>query len=186
MDRLGSGTDEGGTAFAPSAVLVPVFRDGAGELRLVLVVRGERGIHGGQLGLPGGKREPSDASLLETALRETEEEIGLGADEIEVLAPLEPVDARTSGFRVHPFLARISPPARWRPAAGEITAVVTPTVRALAEPSARVERTLSFPTWPESRLVDCVLIEGGHVLWGLTLRLLEPLLPRLLAREWAI
>jgi 8-oxo-dGTP pyrophosphatase MutT (NUDIX family) len=169
-----------------SAVLVPVFRDAESELRLVLVVRGSRGLHGGQLGLPGGQTEPHDSSPLATALRETEEEIGLAQEEVAVLAALPPVDTRTTGFRVHPFVARISPPAQWQLAPGEISAVLTPLVSVLADPSAREERRLSFPARPEDRLVESVPIEGGHILWGLTLRLLDPVFPRLLAGEWAI
>jgi 8-oxo-dGTP pyrophosphatase MutT (NUDIX family) len=166
-------------------VLVPVFRDAEGRLRLLLVRRGSRGIHADQLGLPGGKREPGDSSLLETALRETEEEVGLARHEIEIVTPLEPVDARTSGFRVHPYLARIRPPRRWRLAPGEIVGVITPTVRELADPANR-RRELPSRTPPAGRLVDCVLLDGDQPLWGLTLRLLEPLLPRLLAGEWRI
>jgi hypothetical protein len=51
---------------------------------------------------------------------------------------------------------------------------------------ARHERELSFATWPESRRVECVLLGEDQLLWGLTLRVLDPLLPRLLAGEWAI
>jgi 8-oxo-dGTP pyrophosphatase MutT (NUDIX family) len=86
---------------------VPLFRDDEGELRLVLVARGPLGRHGHQLSLPGGKHEPGDASLLETALRETEEEIGLTRANFEVTGALPPIDTRTTGFRVHPHLARI-------------------------------------------------------------------------------
>jgi 8-oxo-dGTP pyrophosphatase MutT (NUDIX family) len=180
---MGGTTDLG--ARKESAVLVPVFRDSDGGLRLVLVVRGSLGVYGGQLGLPGGRSEPADASPLATALRETEEEIGLPASEIEVLASLAPIDSRTSGFRVHPYLARVRP-REWRLAAGEISGVVTPLVRALAEPAQRRRRVLSFPTWTEDKLVECVPVEGGHFLWGLTLRLLDPVLPRLLAGEWSV
>jgi 8-oxo-dGTP pyrophosphatase MutT (NUDIX family) len=169
-----------------SAVLVPVFRDGEGELRLVLVQRGPRGIHGGQIGLPGGKQEPADDSPLETALRETEEEIGLPREGVEVLTPLKPLDTRTSGFRVHPYLARVTPPRRWRLAPGEIAGILVPTVQALADPTGRRQHELSFPTWPGSRHIECVPLEGDKLLWGLTLRLLDPLLPRLLGGEWAI
>ena len=169
-----------------AAVLVPVLRDGNGELRLVLVARGPLGIHGGQIGLPGGKRESGDASLLETALREAEEEIGLGRDELDVLAELDSVDTRTTGFRVHPFLARVRVPAVWSPVSEEITAVLTPSVRALADPLARSEELLSFPGWPEPRLIERIALGDGHALWGLTLRLLDSLLPRLLSREWTI
>jgi 8-oxo-dGTP pyrophosphatase MutT (NUDIX family) len=150
----------------PAAVLLPLFRDDEGELRLVLVVRGALGRHGHQLSLPGGKREPGDASLLETALRETEEEIGLAREEVEVIAGLPPIDTRTTGFRVHPYLARIRRPERWRLAQGEITAVITPGVRTLADPSLRRERLLSFPSWPEPRRVQCLELEDGYLLWG--------------------
>jgi 8-oxo-dGTP pyrophosphatase MutT (NUDIX family) len=178
--------DLSGTDTTTSAVLVPVFRDEAGELRVLLVQRGTGGIHGGQLGFPGGKQEPGDRSLLATALREAEEEVGLRRNEIEILESLEPRDTRTSGFRVYPFLARITPPTEWQLAAGEIAGVLTPTVRALADPSTRRKRELSFPTWPTSMRVEGVLLDDDQLLWGLTFRLLDPLLPRLLAGEWAI
>jgi 8-oxo-dGTP pyrophosphatase MutT (NUDIX family) len=170
----------------PAAVLVPLLRDDEGELRLVLVVRGALGRHGRQLSLPGGKREPSDASLLETALRETEEEIGLARDDVEVIAALPPIDTRTTGFRVHPYLARIRPPGSWRLAEGEISAVITPRVRTLTDPSLRRERLLSFSSWPEPRRVQCVELEDGYLLWGLTLRLLDPVLPQLLKGDIAL
>jgi 8-oxo-dGTP pyrophosphatase MutT (NUDIX family) len=170
----------------PSAVLVPVFRDREAELRLVLVVRGRQGLHGGQLGLPGGAAEAHDRSLLDTALREAEEEIGLRRRDVEILAALDPIDSHTTGFRVHPFLARVPPQPEWQGASGEITGVVTPTVRALSDPARRREQWMSFPTWPEDRIVAGVEVTGGHLLWGLTLRILDPVLPRLLAGEWSI
>jgi 8-oxo-dGTP pyrophosphatase MutT (NUDIX family) len=176
----------GGSPRTPAAVLVPVFRDDQDELRLVLVVRGQPGVHAAQLGLPGGKQEPGDASLLETALRETEEEIGIARGDVELLAALAPVDTRTTGFRVHPFLARIRPPARWRLAPGEISGVVTPTVRTLADPAARRDRLLSFASWPAPRRVEGIQLDDGHLLWGLTLRLLDPVIPRLLAGRWPV
>jgi 8-oxo-dGTP pyrophosphatase MutT (NUDIX family) len=169
-----------------SAVLAPVFRDAKGELRVLLVKRGTRGIYGGQLGFPGGKREPEDDSLLATALREAEEEVGLSRYEVEILTALEPLDTMTSGFRVHAYLASITPPRRWRLAAGEIKGVITPAVRTLADPAVRQERELSFATWAASRRVNCVVLDEDQLLWGVTLRLLEPLLPRLLGGEWEI
>jgi 8-oxo-dGTP pyrophosphatase MutT (NUDIX family) len=165
----------------PAAVLVPVFRDEARELRIVLVLRGAGGIHGGQVGLPGGRWEETDATMLDTALREAEEEVGLGAGDVEVVAALDPVDTRTSGFRVHPFLAVVKPPVEWRLAAGEIEGVATPLVRALADPAARREEALVG-----DRLFECVPLDDGHLLWGLTLRLLTPLLPRLLDGEFPV
>lgn len=168
-----------------AAVVVPVYRDERGELRVVLVVRGAYGVHGGQLALPGGKPEPADRGLRDTALRETEEEIGLPYGDIDVIAALDPVDTRTTGWRVHPFLARVPAGARWRPRPGEIAAVVTPLARTLADPARRRTEMLSFPTWPQPRAAECVDVDG-HLLWGLTLRLLDTVLPRLLAGEWEV
>jgi len=170
----------------PSAVLVPVFRDAGGALRIVLVLRAPGGIHGGQLGLPGGRWEPDDASLLETALREAEEETGLPRESVEVVAELEPLETVVSDFIVHPFLARVVPPVHWRIADGEITAVVTPTVAALAAAEARGEREILVDGRPEPLRVDSILLEQDPPLWGFTLRLLDPLLPRLLAGDWSL
>jgi len=168
-----------------AAVLVPVFRDAEGELRLVLVVRAAPGVHGGQLGLPGGTAEASDRSMLDTALRETREEIGLAVADIEVLAALDPMQTRTTGFQVYPFIARIPAQTRWRPQPGEIADVLAPAVRSLADPQHRHQRVLSFPSWPEPRTTDCVDV-NGHLLWGFTLRLLDAVVPRLLAGAWQI
>jgi 8-oxo-dGTP pyrophosphatase MutT (NUDIX family) len=169
-----------------AAVLMPLFRDERGELRLVLVARSPVGRHGGQIGLPGGKQEPKDTTPLETALREAEEEIGLERSAIDVVAVLDPLDTRTTGFRVHPFLARIRPPRQWSPASAEIAAVLTPTVQALADPRLRDEAVLSFPTWLQPRQVDRIRLDDEHAIWGFTLRLLDGVLPRLLAEEWEI
>src|SRR5262249_27433575 len=112
--------------------------------------------------------------------------VGLRGGRADLPPPLEPRAPLTSGFRVHAYLVRITPPPRWRIAEGEITGVITPAVRALADPGARHMRELSFATWPASKWVECVLLEQDELLWGLTLRLLDPLLPPLLAGEWTI
>jgi 8-oxo-dGTP pyrophosphatase MutT (NUDIX family) len=151
----------------------------------VLVVRGDHGIHGGQLGLPGGRAEPEDASLVDTALRETQEEIGLRPEQVEVLAELDAIDAAVSDFRVHPFLARIPSDATFQLRAEEIVGLLTPSVEELADPAARRELPFASTAIPGGMLVEGISIEG-HVLWGLTLRLLDPLVPRLVAGEWEL
>jgi 8-oxo-dGTP pyrophosphatase MutT (NUDIX family) len=169
-----------------AAVLLPVYRDDEGELRIVLVVRADDGgLHGGQLGLPGGKPEPADGSLLRTALREAHEEVGLDPRAVSVLATLDPIETASTGWRVHPFLGRIDARTDWVTQEQEVVGVLTPLVRELVEPTSR--RTLPFASlrFPEPLLVDGIDIEG-HVLWGMTLRLLDDVVPRLLAGEWAV
>ncbi len=154
-------------------------------MRLVLIRRGEGGIHGGQIAFPGGRREPGDRDALETALRETEEEIGLPPASVEVLATLPVLVTRTTGFRIEPFLARVRPPARWAPAPGEIAEVLEVPLADLADPGARGVAVERFGGRPEPLRFEFVRL-GPHRLWGATLRILDPLVPRLLAGEWAI
>jgi 8-oxo-dGTP pyrophosphatase MutT (NUDIX family) len=168
-----------------AAVLVPLFRDSAGVLRMVLLRRAEGGIHGGQLAFPGGNHEAGDASLVATALREAEEEIGLARKSVEILAELPVVETRTSGYRIAPFLARIARPALWAPAPSEVAEVIEADVAALARPAARGESLEVFPTWPGPQRIKFLRV-GPHRLWGATYRITEPLLPHLMAGEWSI
>jgi 8-oxo-dGTP pyrophosphatase MutT (NUDIX family) len=166
-----------------AAVLVPVFRDEDGRLRLVLIVRTDRGLHGGQLALPGGKVDADDDTLMATALREAEEEIGLDPADVQVLAELDSVRSGPTDYEVHPFLARIPAGARWRMNEDEVTDVLTPAVEEMWNPEIRRELLFTSTRWPEGLLVDGIPI-GDRVLWGMTLRLLDDVVPRLLAGEW--
>ena len=167
-----------------AAVLVPVFRDEEDRLRLVLIVRTDRGLHGGQLALPGGKVDADDQTLMATALREAEEEIGLDPADVQVLAELDSVRSGPTDFEVHPFLARIPSGAQWRMNPDEVADVLTPAVEEMWDPEIRRELLFTSTRWPDGLLVDGIPI-GDRVLWGMTLRLLDDVVPRLLAGEWA-
>ncbi len=168
-----------------AAVLAPVFRDAGGVLRILLLVRTDRGVHGGQLGLPGGRPEPGDRDFLATALRETQEEVGLSAEEVEVLAALEPLETMATGFRVHPFLGRIPGDSVFQPQPEEVAGLLTPSVESLGAVTARQQLRFTSNHFREPLDVEGIAIEG-HVLWGMTLRLLDDLVPRLLAGEWPV
>ena len=92
-----------------SAVLVFLYPH-ENEPHLVLMKRQEYpGVHSGQISFPGGRVEEYDTSHEDTALRETEEEIGLPRDQIEILGRLDDYIARTN-FRITPIVAAVSPP----------------------------------------------------------------------------
>jgi 8-oxo-dGTP pyrophosphatase MutT (NUDIX family) len=168
-----------------AAVLVPVYRDETGTLRLVLIRRAERGIHGGQIALPGGKRDPDDDGPVATALREANEEIGLDPANVDVLATLPAVVTRTTGWEIIPVLGRIRRPDSWRPDEGEVAEILDVAVRELADPERRGEALDLLAGWTPPRPLPFHRI-GAHRMWGATYRILTPLIPRLLAGEWPV
>lgn len=168
-----------------AAVLVPLYRDDGGELRLVLVRRSEAGVHGGELAFPGGKPVPTDRTILDTALRETREEIGVSARAIEIIEHLPIVETLTSRFRIYPFLARVVAPPTWQREEREIAEILEVRVRDLTSPEAHGEEMRSFAAWPDPKRI-CFYRVGPHKLWGATYRILSPLLPRIAAPEWPV
>ncbi|MDZ7747808.1 MAG: CoA pyrophosphatase [Halofilum sp. (in: g-proteobacteria)] len=161
-----------------AAVLVPLFRTPAGARRVALIRRVDAGPHAGEIALPGGKQEPGDASLQATAVRETVEEIGVAAGDIEVLASLPVVETFTTGFAIHPFLARVRPPAAWSPQAEEVAEVVELAVEDLLRPGARTRERIEYAGRTQALDVDCYRL-GDLRIWGATFRILEPVLARL-------
>jgi len=108
-----------------SAVAVPMFRD-EGAVRFLLTKRSPHlPHHAGQISFPGGVPEGCDADLQATALRETEEEIGLGPDDVEVLGQID--DALTArNFLITPYVVRVRTPFELRVNDGEIARTLTP------------------------------------------------------------
>jgi len=88
-----------------AAVLI-LIENNHNQAEVVFILRSTyNGAHSGQISFPGGKREKSDADYLETALRETEEEIGIDRAAIEVMGALSPIYIPPSNFLVYPFVA---------------------------------------------------------------------------------
>ena len=92
----------------PAAVLVILYRPD--ELHVLLTKRTERlSEHAGQISFPSGSPEPEDSSLLETALRETREELDIAAEAFEIAGELAPIYIPPSNFQVTPFVALADP-----------------------------------------------------------------------------
>jgi 8-oxo-dGTP pyrophosphatase MutT (NUDIX family) len=168
-----------------AAVLIPVYRSQTGDLHIVMILRNPGGVHGGQVAFPGGKHDPGDETMLDTALREVREELGLIVARQEVLAELPMEQTRTTGYRVFPFLARISVPERWEIAEREIAEVVDVRLSALTRSEAHDKMIDRFPTWAKAEQVSYFQV-GSHRLWGLSYRILQPVIPRLVAGEWDV
>jgi 8-oxo-dGTP pyrophosphatase MutT (NUDIX family) len=121
-------------ATTAAAVLLPLFeRDGEVHMWLVRRPTSMRS-HAGQVAFPGGKSDPSDDSLLVTALRETEEELGIARATVDVLGALDDILTIT-GFTITPWVGWIAPNVELRPNAMEVARAFAPPVRTFLEPA---------------------------------------------------
>jgi 8-oxo-dGTP pyrophosphatase MutT (NUDIX family) len=168
-----------------AAVLIPVYRSQDGELHIVMILRNPGGVHGGQIAFPGGKHDPEDETMLDTALREVREELGLIVERTDVWAEWPMEHTRTTGYRVFPFLARIAVPDRWRIAEREIAEIVDVKLTDLTRRDAHDKMIGRFPNWQKAEQVSFYRI-GEHRLWGLSYRILQPVISRLVAGEWDV
>ncbi|XP_023519154.1 nudix hydrolase 11-like isoform X1 [Cucurbita pepo subsp. pepo] len=108
-----------------AAVLICLFLSDIGELRVILTKRASTlSSHSGEVALPGGKRDLSDADDVATALREAEEEIGLAPSLVNVVAVLEPF-VNKKGMTVVPVLGLLSRKEAFKPtpSAAEVDAI---------------------------------------------------------------
>ena len=162
LEARAPGGDSGGR---PSAVMLVVFgRDGAPHL--LLTKRTDHlHHHPGQVSLPGGRHEPEDADLLTTALRETEEEVGIPADALRVLGRLDDVHTVASDFLMTPWVALAEPLPELRPDPFEIARVLEVPVAELLVADA------ALPPDPSVRTLRYPL--AGEDVWGATARVLR-------------
>jgi len=99
---------EDGALHRPAAVLIPIIARSEGATILLTKRAAHLKDHAGQVAFPGGKMDQNESDPVETAIREAEEEIGLGSPYIEPLGYLEPYLSST-GFRIVPVVASINP-----------------------------------------------------------------------------
>lgn len=161
----------------PAAVLMALFEEG-GEARLILTKRPDTmPSHQGEIAFPGGKHDPSlDATLLDTALREAAEEIGLDPATVEVVARLEAMATVGSRFVIAPFVGFLPGRPALDPHPHEVVAVFDVALSELmAEGVHREER---WDTWIDDLAVDFYELPGETV-WGATARILTGFLAHL-------
>lgn len=156
-----------------AAVLVPLYvRDGA--LRILFTRRTETvEHHRGQISFPGGVEEEADESAFATAVRETEEELGISPGLVHLLGALTPLTTITEFF-VEPFVGAIPYPHVLKPAEAEIAEVIDAPVAALLDPRVLETKTLAGREEP-----TLFYHYGEHVIWGATARMLKELLDAL-------
>ena len=162
-----------------AAVLVPVLLEPEGARLVYTVRRGDLQDHAGQISFPGGSTEPGDGSLLETALREAEEEIDLRRDLVDVVGELEEMYIPPSGFRVSPFVGLLPPEAEMVLDPDEVEAIFTVSLEVLMFPE--TFRRVPWTRDGRDYMVPVFAVEGPppRNIWGATAAMTAALLARL-------
>jgi 8-oxo-dGTP pyrophosphatase MutT (NUDIX family) len=158
----------------PASVLIGL-REGV-QPRVILTVRTSNlTAHAGQVAFPGGRRDAGDGDAVATALRESEEEIGLDRALASPLGYLD-VFETISGFRVTPVVARIAGAARLHPSPDEVEEVFEVPLAFFLEPANLRRYTMDYRGL-RREMVE--FVHGGHRIWGATAAILLNLLQRM-------
>lgn len=157
-----------------AAVLVLLFEED-GEVRVILTKRPETmPTHRGEIAFPGGRHDPSlDAGLMETALREAQEEIGLDPGTVEIVAELDTIGTVGSGFVISPFVGVLAGRPHLEPHPTEVVRVFDVALSELMhDETFREER---WDLWADDVPVHFYDLPGETV-WGATARILTAFL----------
>lgn len=131
--------------------------------------------HPGQVSFPGGAAEEDDASAVQTALREAQEEIGLPPEIARPIGFLDRMDT-ISDYRVLPVVALVTPPVVWTPDAREVAEVFTVPLEVVLDTERYEAKTIERKG---HRYTIYTLRWDGHVIWGATAAMLMNLISRM-------
>jgi 8-oxo-dGTP pyrophosphatase MutT (NUDIX family) len=180
IGHRGSVIDDEGYARAAVAV---VLRDRHGGAEFLAIERSERpgDPWSGHMALPGGRQQPADGDLFATATRETEEEVGINLRaDAELLGHLDDVQAYGRGrpleLLITPFVCALTAPVTLSLSAQEVQSALWVPVAALEHPDAQGRYT--YRLGPVETHHEA-FVYRGHIIWGLTYRILNLLLEAL-------
>ena len=157
-----------------SAVLIPL-KEGNSDVYLTLAKRaGHLQHHAGEVGFPGGRFEKdADKTLLHTALREAEEELGIPPDKVEIAGRLRPVITAVTGFKIFPFVGIIPPDVEYHPNPDEVEKVFEVPLSFLLQSGALEEFEINLGN---ETLKNYRFKYAGEIVWGATARIIKQFL----------
>lgn len=163
--------DASDTAY-PSSVLVPLYPGSGDDLRVVLTLRTNHIRHAGQISFPGGRKENGE-TLLETALRETEEEVGIESRQVSVACSITPLYLYRTDNQITPFVGFLDSEPDLIPNPDEVQEIITPSLDELLSGTHLKQETwhlkhasFDVPFWSIHRVP----------LWGATAMMMSELL----------
>lgn len=153
---------------------MPIVAPSASEPNLVFTRRrSDLRRHAGEISFPGGRVETGDVTLIETALRETEEEIGLPRERVSIAGALPPTSTFVTKYTIHPFVGLIAGAATWAVSPLEVDEVLELPLLELGSSRRTIELTRHGFTFETEAFVI-----GENTIWGATARIVDELLRR--------
>lgn len=156
----------------PSGVLVPIYADGNKDLNVILTLRTDSIRHAGQISFPGGRSEESE-SIVETALRETHEEIGIESEYIDVLGSLTPFYLHRTNNQITPVVGYLEHKPIMQRNPNEVQEIITVKLDTLLD-----DEMIETEKWDLSENSFHVPFWSFHSvpLWGATAMMMSELL----------
>lgn len=157
-----------------AGVLVLFYPDANSATKLVLILRKTyRGVHSNQIGFPGGRVEKKDKDLSETALRETEEEVGVPITAVTVIKKLTKLYIPPSNFWVHPYVGIMDTTPILVAQETEVEDIIEVDLEHFMDDNNMVKQVLST-SYAENIEVPAFKL-NGHIVWGATGMMLSEL-----------
>jgi 8-oxo-dGTP pyrophosphatase MutT (NUDIX family) len=142
------------------------------EINMVFIQRPEySGVHSGQISLPGGKREPNDTTLIETALRESQEEVGIIPEDVRVLGKLSDLYIPPSKFLVSPFVGFCPNRPGFVKDPSEVDEIIEVKINDLFSDQAL--QVTKHNVGPGIQIKAPAFVVNGYVIWGATAMILS-------------
>lgn len=167
LEKMNSGNTK-----SNNAGVLSVFYPNNEKVYFVLILRKTyKGVHSNQVGFPGGRVEAVDKDLQETALRETEEEVGIPRSEIQVLKGLTQIYIPPSNFWVFPFMGIMHSTPVLIPQEAEVERILEIDLDDFLKDSCLTTQKLST-SYAQNVEVPAFLL-NGHIVWGATAMVLS-------------
>lgn len=155
-----------------AGVLALFYPDNEAETYLALILRKTyKGVHSAQVGFPGGKYEEGDVTLRYTALRETEEEIGVSINAVNVIKAMSPIYIPPSNFLVHPFIGSIDHTPVFTKQDDEVEDIIKVSLQEFLNEENII--TTVVPTSYNVKVNVPAFKLNGHIVWGATAMMLS-------------
>ncbi|GGD27753.1 NUDIX hydrolase [Hyunsoonleella pacifica] len=155
-----------------AGVLALFYPNNINETYFVLMLRKTyKGVHSAQVSFPGGKLEPDDKNIEETALRETFEEVGVPISDIEVIRPLSQVYIPPSNFCVQPFVGILEKPPVFKKEENEVEQIIEVKLSDLMNDDNFTQTTMKTSYSIGIEVPAFVL--NGFIVWGATAMMLS-------------